>query len=161
MCVQYLDNATPGLFYAQARKLAGQAGHSAIGRDGYLEGQLVLIPPFNICHIAERAAHNGASTFLRVCLHIRQYRHLESEQGYGYMLADQFLIACVIWMNEHRHTGRQQFRPGSGNRKCLPVLETKSQGDEFTLALEVVQLCLRNGSATHRAPDGWGLAAIG
>src|SRR5258708_38788261 len=105
MCIQYLDNATPGLFYAQARKLAGQAGHSAIGRDGYLERQLVLIPPFTIGHGAEREAHNGASPFLRVCLHIRQNRPLESEQGYGCMPADQSLVACVIWMNEHRHTG--------------------------------------------------------
>src|SRR5258708_30730723 len=147
MCVQYLDNATPGLFYAQARKLAGQAGHSAIGRDGYLERQLVLIPPFNIGHVTERAAHNGASTFLRVCLHIRQYRHLESEQGYSYMPADQFLVACVIWMNEHRHTGRQQLRPGSRNWNRLHLLQTQSQREEFTLALEIVQLCLRTGSA--------------
>src|SRR6266487_5901288 len=107
MHIKRLDNLTTGLFNIQARKFASSFCHCAIAPDDCLKGQVILIPPLNISHIAKRAAHHSASTLLRVCLYICHYRHLEIKQRYGYTLPNKALEAPVIWMNEDSYTGRQ------------------------------------------------------
>src|SRR6266566_666573 len=107
MRIKRLDNLTTGLFHTQTCKCSSRFCHYAIAPDDCLKGQVILIPPLNIRHIAECAAHHSASTLLRICLCICHYRHLEIKQRYRYALPYQPLETCVIWMHEDGYTGSQ------------------------------------------------------
>src|SRR6266566_6363604 len=99
MRIKRLDNLTTGLFHTQTCKCSSRFCHYAIAPDDCLKGQVILIPPLNIRHIAECAAHHSASTLFGVCLHISQYRHFESKQRHSYALAYKSLEAHIVWMN--------------------------------------------------------------
>jgi len=51
-------------------------------------------------------------------------------------------------------------RAGGGDGQLAPIRQAKSQRDEFTLAVKIVEISLGEGGLAFRAPNGGSLTAI-
>jgi len=110
---------------------------------------MMLHPPSDILLIPEGADHDEPRAEARVHRRVGkngngivEYRHFDRP-------ADVFLIALVLRMNRHRHTGGQELRPGGGDL-YLAVLGAK---------VHIIQ-CRGAGVVLHLG-QGYGRSAAG
>ena len=114
-------------------RLAERDGHeTAVAADHLAQRQIELAPPLHVGLVAEGADHDDAGSLLGIGLRIGHDRHRHMEQRGDGALAETGLVALILGMRQHGHTGGQQFGTGRGDDDMLAVALDRRSADSET-----------------------------
>ena len=115
-------------------------GHDTLPVDCLPKIQAVLLPPVDVCLVAERTDHHRTAAELRIDRDVLDDRNIVAEDRDGEPLPLHPAVPLVVGVDGHRNAGREQFRPGGGDLDAVEV-----EVVEFGRPGSVVDLGKRDG----------------